>query len=689
MGTPSGCQTLAWALLGLLSLQKADPNAAHSGRVCSTWGDAHYKTFDGDIFRFPGRCNYVFSAHCGAAYEDFNIQLRRGLAGSRPTITHIVLKTQGLVLEVSNGSVLINGQREELPYSRAGFLVERGSDYTKVNVRLMLTFMWNGEDSALLELDPKYANQTCGLCGDFNGLRAINEFYAHNARLTPLQFGNLQKLDGPTEQCQDPLPAPADNCTDRDGICHRTLLGAAFAQCSQLVDAGAYVAACAQDLCRCPSCPCATFAEYSRQCAHAGGQPQSWRGPDFCRTVLDDITNTGCLPVDQCPCAHSGRTYAPGASFSTHCSSCTCFGGLWQCQDLPCPGTCSVQGGSHISTYDEKLYDLHGDCSYVLSKRCMDNSLTVLAELRKCGLTDNENCLKAVTLSMSGGDTTIRIQANGGVLMNSIYTQLPVSAANITMFRPSTFFILVQTGLGLQMEVQLVPLMQVVLRLDPTHRGQMCGLCGNFNQNQADDLRALSGVVEGTAAAFANTWKTQAACPNVKNIFEDPCSLSVENENYAQHWCSLLTSAAGAFSPCHSIVNPAPFHANCLFDTCNCEKSEDCLCAALSSYARACAAKGVLLSGWRAGVCAKYMSSCPKSQVYTYVVDRCQPTCRGLSQADVTCAVTFVPVDGCTCPHGTFMDDAGTCVSAEACPCYFRGSVVAPGEVLHDNGMVW
>lgn len=35
----------------------------------------------------------------------------------------------------------------------------------------------------------------------------------------------------------------------------------------------------------------------------------------------------------------------------------------------------------------------------------MDNSLTVLAELRKCGLTDNENCLKAVTLSMGGGDT--------------------------------------------------------------------------------------------------------------------------------------------------------------------------------------------------------------------------------------------------------------------------------------------
>lgn len=38
--------------------------------------------------------------------------------------------------------------------------------------------------------------------------------FSTDTRLTPLQFGNLQKLDGPMEQCQDPLPSPADNCTD-------------------------------------------------------------------------------------------------------------------------------------------------------------------------------------------------------------------------------------------------------------------------------------------------------------------------------------------------------------------------------------------------------------------------------------------------------------------------------------------
>lgn len=49
------------------------------------------------------------------------------------------------------------------------------------------------------------------------------------------------------------------------------------------------------------------------------------------------------------------------------------------------------------------------------------------------------------------------------------------STANITVFKPTSFFVLVQTGLGLQLQVQLVPLMQVHIVLDPSHHGQMCG----------------------------------------------------------------------------------------------------------------------------------------------------------------------------------------------------------------------
>ncbi|NWT82781.1 MUC5A protein, partial [Lanius ludovicianus] len=707
---------------------------------CSTWGNFHFKTFDGDIFTFPGPCNYVFASHCNAPYEDFNIQIRREVAENTPTINRITMKLEGVVVELTKDAVMIDGNRVQLPYSQSGITIERSSIYVKVGSKIGVVLLWNEKDSILLELNEKYANQTCGLCGDFNGFPIYNEFISNNVKMTPLQFGNMQKMDGPTERCEDTTSIPTYNCPDNlDDICEKTLTSSAFAECNDLVDVKDYIKACQDDLCRSAesknsSCICDTFAEYSRQCAHAGGQPLDWRTSKLCpkkcpynmqyqecnspcadtcrnperslfceehcidgcfcppgkflRTVFDDINNSGCIPQQECSCIYNGKTYATGASFSEPCQTCTCNGGQWSCQDKSCPGTCSVVGGSHISTYDKKHYDHHGDCTYVLSKDCKDEKFTILVELRKCGLTDTETCLKSVTLNMNKGQTIVEVKPDGGVFVNSIYTQLPMSAANVTMFRPSSFFMIMDTSFGVQVEVQFTPVMQVFVRLDASFKNQTCGLCGNFNNIQTDDFKVISGIIEGTASAFANTWKTQASCPNIQQSFENPCALSIDNEKYAQHWCGLLTDSTGPFAACHYAVNPAVYHTNCMFDTCNCENSEDCLCAALSSYVRACAEKGIQLQGWRADVCSKYTTSCPKSLSYSYTISSCQPTCRSLSEPDVTCSIKFVPVDGCTCVNGTYMDESGKCVPANECPCYYRGSPIPFGEVVHENGRV-
>uniref|UniRef100_A0A8C3TQ01 VWFD domain-containing protein n=1 Tax=Catharus ustulatus TaxID=91951 RepID=A0A8C3TQ01_CATUS len=670
-------------------------------------GNFHFKTFDGDIFYFPGVCNYIFASNCKSSYEDFNIQIRRAMVENATVITHVIMKLEGV-----------------MPYSHMGVLIERSNNYLKVSAKLGLTFLWNGQDALLVELDKKYANQTCGLCGDFNGIPLSNEFISGKTKLTPIQFGNRQKMDGPTEQCDDPIPPTSlMNCSrEFASICETVLTSKAFTSCNMLVNVQDYIETCIQDLCHCDSsmadfCMCNTFAEYSRQCAHAGGQPLNWRTSDLCPKscpfnmqyqecgspcsdtcsnpersalcedhctdgcvcppgmVFDDVNGAGCIPRRECHCTYEGETYAPGASFSSKCRSCTCVGGEWSCVSQSCPGTCSVEGGSHISTFDEKYYSFFGDCSYVLTKLCDSNEFTVLGDIHKCGLTDTETCLKGVAVSLNGGQT-----------VSSKCTHLAFS--NVTIFRPSSFFIILQTNFGLQLQVQLVPSMQVFIDLDPSHKGQTCGLCGNFNDVQTDDFKTTSGVIEGTSAAFGNTWKTRADCPDAKNTFEDPCTVSIQNDQYAQHWCGLLSDTTGPFAECHSTVNPEVYQKTCMFDTCNCEKSEDCMCAALSSYVRACAAKGVLLTGWRSKACTKYTTLCPKSLKYTYNVNSCQPTCRSLSEPDVTCSIKFVPVDGCTCINGTYMDDSGKCVPASSCPCYYKGTPLSSGEVVHDNGVV-
>ncbi|KAG8438103.1 hypothetical protein GDO86_008695 [Hymenochirus boettgeri] len=711
-------------------------NAAHNNKVCSTWGNFNFKTFDGDVFHFPGTCNYVYSSHCKSDYEDFNIQIQRTVTGNAPAVEKITMRLSGVVVQINGKTVKVDGNIVQLPFSGSGVQIEKRGVYLKVSSKLGLVLMWNEDDSLLMELDEKYANQTCGLCGDYNGISVHNEFTANGVQITETQFGNLQRIDGPTEECQDVPPTPESNCTDDENICENILLGSAFSLCHALVDVQPYIEACVQDLCRCDKsvstlCTCDTFSEYSRQCAHAGGHPSNWRTNDLCPrkcpfnmeyqecdspcsdtcsnpdraafcdehclegcycpkgTVFDDINNAGCIPIERCPCTNKGDTYASGASYTTECKTCVCSSGKWNCNDIPCSSTCSLEGGSHITTYDKTHYSIHGDCNYVLTKTCDGGDFTVVAELRKCGLTETETCLKSIMILLNGGETTVVIKPCGSVFVNSIYTQLPVSAASVTIFRPSSFYIIVHTNLGLQIVVQVTPSMQVNVVLDPKFKGQACGLCGNFNDKEADDFQSISGVIEGTAASFANTWKSQANCPNIKNIYEDPCSLSVENEQYATHWCGLLTDPTGPFAECHSQVNPTTYKKNCQFDTCNCQKSEDCMCASLSSYTKACAAKGVLLTGWRTGTpCSKYTELCPKTLNYTDIVNTCQPTCRSRTEPDVTCNIKFVPVDGCTCTKGFFMDDAGKCVPETDCPCYYKGSPVPSGEVVHEDGVL-
>ncbi|XP_064194054.1 mucin-5AC-like [Anguilla rostrata] len=706
---------------------------AHNGQVCSTWGNFHFKTFDGDFFQLPSSCNYIFTSLCKSSFEDFNIQIRRQVVNGLPTITMITMKLDGIVLELSKDSLTVNGEIITLPYSQSGVLIEKTPSYLKITAKLGLVAILDENNSFMVEMDNKYKNQTCGLCGDFNGVQLHGEFFKNDVKLTSFEYGNFWKMDDPTERCNEQILSYDKKCSNLTLVCEQLFSSPFFSSCRDLVDVEPFVKACVTDMCHCDnsssaSCLCDTISEYSHQCVHAGGKPQQWRTVQFCSkscpfnmeyqecgipcadtcsntersylcedhcsngcfcppgTVLDDIKQSGCIPIHECSCMHNEKAYASGESYTSSCKICTCSEGQWSCNDEECPATCSIEGGSHVTTYDRKAYTFHGDCTYVLSKECNGTLFTVLGDIVKCGLTDTETCFKHVTMALSEDSTVINIQANGNVYVNGIYSQLPTSTGGAMIFKPSTFYIIIKTSFGLQLEVQLSPIMQVYITASILFRKKTCGLCGNFNSIQADDLRAISGVVEGTAAAFANTWKTRASCPDIKSSYENPCSLSVRNEKYAQHWCSVLSDPQGVLSPCHAEISPDIYKANCIYDTCNCEKTEDCMCAAISSYVHACTAKGVQLNGWRNTICSKYSTNCPSTMVYRYNIKNNNGTCRCYSDPDSSCSSTFDPVDGCSCAEGTFLDEDGKCVLPTNCSCYYKGLVVTPGEVLTKDG---
>ncbi|XP_043569125.1 mucin-19-like [Chiloscyllium plagiosum] len=207
------------------------------------------------------------------------------------------------------------------------------------------------------------------------------------------------------------------------------------------------------------------------------------------------------------------------------------------------------------------------------------------------------------------------------------------------------------------------------------------GLCGTFNHNADDDFLSAQSIVEYTYMTFANSWRESENCSSPQ---VNPACVNLEIEIYTKQNCAYLKDPLGAFAACHSVVDFAKYYEMCKVTSCNCENVTDCICAALGGYAHACAAKGIIVNNWRRSICKV---TCPSTQVFQYSMTACNRTCRYLSKPDITCQVQDVPVDGCGCPEGKYMNEKGACVSKSECPCYFGGLIVQKGKDITVNGV--
>nr|XP_021326301.1 mucin-2-like [Danio rerio] len=699
--------------------------------MCSTWESFHFKTFDGDIYQYPGLCEYNLVSDCTS--KQFSVDVKRTQTSSGPKISRIVVSINGKMFSISENNVMIDDQITKLPVYESGILIEENTIYTNIRSKTGLTVMWSKDGAVTVELDNKYQNKTCGLCGNFNRIR--DEFITGNTeKIGYIEFGNKHKVFNPMEFCENPSETDEKNnwkaiCGSYQADCEELFRAKAWSSCAMSYHP--YVDACVYDRCFSKSSSlCATLSEYSRQCSRNGGTPSTWRTKDFCAvtcpyntvhfesgspcidtcssentntqceehnidgcfcppgTVFDDILNMGCIPREQCHCKHD-RIYKPQEELHEVGQDCVCQNGKWNCKIKPVLGRCSVEEGSHFTTFDGQEFTFHGDCTYVLSKDSVGSKFIILGQISPCASLIYDTCLKSIDVIFNSDTVNRLVISEDGTVKHNAAVLLPYTPASrqFVVFSPSSFYILIDTNFGLRVLVQLVPLMQVYITMDKRFQGKTHGLCGNFNKVLADDMKTPQGLVEGTAVSFANAWEVETNCRSDKSVI--PCSHNSVSENYAEHWCYKIMDKSDVFAQCHSKVNPESYYKRCKYASCTCERSEDCLCAVFSSYVHACMIKNVTLEGWRENVCGKYIQNCPAPQRYFYYLKSCQPTCLSLSSEHTSCKEDFVPVDGCACPDGLYKDQDGQCVPIEKCPCYGMGKIAQPGTSIDINGQYW
>uniref|UniRef100_A0A2K5RVH9 Mucin 6, oligomeric mucus/gel-forming n=1 Tax=Cebus imitator TaxID=2715852 RepID=A0A2K5RVH9_CEBIM len=688
---------------------KDSPQTAPDKGRCSTWGAGHFSTFDHHVYDFSGTCNYVFAATCKDAFPTFSVQLRRGLDGS---IARIIVELGASVVTVSEGTISVKDIGViSPPYTSNGLQITPFGQSMRLVARqleLELEVMWGPDAHLMVLVEQKYMGQMCGLCGNFDG-KATNEFISEEGKLLePHKFAALQNEGAPGGLIPGLTSAPqARICTQ--------LVTLVAPECS--VPKEPFVLSCQADMAAATqpgpgNSSCATLSEYSRQCSMERQPVRRWRGPSLCPvgqcpanqvyeecgsacvktcsnpqhscsstctfgcfcpegTVLNDLSNNHtCVPVTQCPCVLNGATYAPGAVTTAACRTCQCTLGRWACTERPCPGHCSLEGSSFVTTFDARPYRFHGTCTYILlqSPQLPENG-TLMAVYDKSGFSHSETSLVAVVY-LSRQDKIV-ISQDEVVSNNGAAKWLPYRTRNITVFRQTSTHLQMVTSFGLELVVQLRPIFQAYITVGPQFRGQTRGLCGNFNADTTDDFTTSLGIPEGTASLFVDSWRA-GNCPAALERETDPCSMSQLNKVCAETHCSVLLRTGTVFERCHTTVNPTPFYKRCVYQACNYEETFPHICAALGDYVHACASRGVLLWGWRSSV-ENCTVPCTGNSTFSYDSRVCERTCLSLSDRTAECHASAVPVDGCNCPDGTYLNHKGECVHKAQCPCTLEG----------------
>ncbi|KAF5912356.1 hypothetical protein HPG69_004026 [Diceros bicornis minor] len=294
--------------------------------TCSAIGMAHYLTFDGLKYMFPGECQYVLvQDYCGSNSGTFRI-----LVANEGCIYPSVKCKKRVTILVEEGEIeLLNGEVNVKKPMRddTHFEVVESGRYIILLLGKALSVVWDRHLGISVVLKQTYQEQVCGLCGNFDGIQN-NDFTSSSLQVeeNPVDFGNSWKV---SPQCADTRKVPLDSSpaschnnimkqTIVDSSC-RILTSDVFQDCNKLVDPEPFLDICIYDTCSCESigdcaCFCDIIAAYAHVCAQHG-KVVTWRTATLCPQNCEERNHrengyecewryNSCAPACPVTCQH-------------------------------------------------------------------------------------------------------------------------------------------------------------------------------------------------------------------------------------------------------------------------------------------------------------------------------------------------------------------------------------------------
>ncbi|XP_054477237.1 IgGFc-binding protein-like [Anoplopoma fimbria] len=335
-----------------------------------------------------------------------------------------------------------------------------------------------------------------------------------------------------------------------------------------------------------------------------------------------------------CGCNHDGRYYLPGATFwadsqceetcmcdaatqkvkceQTGCRTgekCSVVDGVQDCYPVSFK-TCSAHGDPHFISFDLRRFDFQGNCVYRLAGLSGDNTGLTPFEVN----LENNNrgnkrvsYAKVVTVNVYGNTYTLSVDYPGRVLVGKLEEVLPFTnsftKSVVKVYKVNRLAVLETNFLKVSFDFASA----VRVELATSYGNKTRGLCGNFNDDPADDLKLPNGKLASSANEFGvSQWVEDVkGCSQECKDCAQPLPPDFKPPAYTSV-CDVITAKDGPMADCIGRLDSKQYHSDCVYDMVLNDGQQQAACDVISVYAEECQRKGGCVKSWRTRrVCCK------------------------------------------------------------------------------------